>query len=85
MFVLNFLLAIIVEAYMELREEIKGRNTSKDFVSDLVLVAYTTRLRLRYGWPNPDGYRTTQTVFCQSEPLFSTAALFLKYKAVFSN
>ena len=43
------------EAYMKLREEIMGRQTSKDFVSDLFLVAYTSRMRYRYSWPDPEG------------------------------
>jgi|NorSeaMetagenome_1021524.scaffolds.fasta_scaffold655238_1 hypothetical protein len=40
---------------MELREEIKGRFTSKDFVSDLVLVAHASRMGYRHSWPDPEG------------------------------
>ena len=40
---------------MQLREETAVKRVSKDFIQDLFLVAYTWRVRVRFGWPDPDG------------------------------
>ena len=39
----------------QLREETAGKQVSKDFLQDLFLVAYTWRVRAKFGWPDPDG------------------------------
>jgi len=50
--VLNFVLAIIVEAYVDLRNQNRVKHTSKDFFSDLVFVVYTKRIAYLNFWPN---------------------------------
>ena len=48
----NFLLAIVVEAYMQVAEENKVMETEQDFVSDLC-ACFTARFKsIKHGWPN---------------------------------
>ena len=50
--VLNFVLAIIVEAYVDLRNQNKVKSTSEDFFSDLIFVVYTKRIAYLNFWPD---------------------------------
>jgi hypothetical protein len=49
--VLNFILAIVVDAYGKVREEIEKNPTEMDFISDLKETLIATFLGIWYGWP----------------------------------
>jgi hypothetical protein len=49
--VLNFILAIVVDAYMKVREEIEKNPTEMDFITDLKESVIATSLGFWYGWP----------------------------------
>ena len=51
--VLNFLLAIIVEAYMKLRGAIDEKKTEQAFLTDVRQSVWSRALGLIYGWPSP--------------------------------
>ena len=48
----NFLLAIVVEAYMAVAEENQQMETEQDFVSDLAACFRARVMAIQYGWPN---------------------------------
>jgi len=50
--VLNFVLAIIVEAYVKLRTELVTMETEQEFFTDLQSSLTSTFLGLYYDWPN---------------------------------
>eukprot|EP00293_Proteomonas_sulcata_P012517 CAMPEP_0184304488 /NCGR_PEP_ID=MMETSP1049-20130417/13989_1 /TAXON_ID=77928 /ORGANISM="Proteomonas sulcata, Strain CCMP704" /LENGTH=503 /DNA_ID=CAMNT_0026616303 /DNA_START=36 /DNA_END=1547 /DNA_ORIENTATION=+ len=49
---LNFLLAIVVEAYMKVREQIEESETENEITYDLILTMYFTTVGVFKGWPN---------------------------------
>lgn len=51
--VLNFLLAIIVEAYMQLRAAISAKETEQSFFTDLLQSVQSLILGKIRGWPSP--------------------------------
>jgi hypothetical protein len=51
--ILNFLLAIIVEAYMKVREGIDEHETENEFFSDVFHSLDSTCRRIFFGWPAP--------------------------------
>jgi hypothetical protein len=52
--ILNFLLAIIVEAYMKVREGIDVHETENEFFTDVYHIVDSTCRRMFYGWPAPE-------------------------------
>ena len=52
--ILNFLLAIIVEAYMKVREGIDEHETENEFFTDVYHILDSTCRRIFYGWPAPE-------------------------------
>ncbi len=52
--ILNFLLAIIVEAYMKVRESVEEHQTEEEFFTDVFHVLGSTCRRILFGWPEPD-------------------------------
>ena len=48
----NFLLAIVVEAYMAVAEENQQMETEQDFVSDLASCFGARLVGIQHGWPN---------------------------------
>ena len=51
--ILNFLLAIIVEAYMKVREGIDASETESEFFTDVYFTLDSTYRRILFGWPAP--------------------------------
>ena len=51
--ILNFLLAIIVEAYMKVREGIDAHETEGEFFTDVYQTLDSTCRRIWFGWPSP--------------------------------
>ena len=51
--ILNFLLAIIVDAYMKVREGIIEFETENEFFSDVFHILDSTCRRIFFGWPAP--------------------------------
>ena len=56
--VLNFLLAIIVEAYMQLRAAISAKETEQSFFTDLLQSVQSLILGKIRGWPSPRWLRS---------------------------
>merc|ERR1712157_420191 len=48
---LNFLLAIIVDAFVEVKDNFKTKKYMTDIVSDLFGVTYTSAIAMRRRWP----------------------------------
>ena len=48
----NFLLAIVVEAYMAVAEENQNMETEQDFVSDICSCVHARVLGVKHGWPS---------------------------------
>jgi hypothetical protein len=48
--VLNFVLAIIVEAYVKLRQDLQEQETEQDFLTDLKDCMHASCLGMYYGW-----------------------------------
>jgi len=51
--VLNFLLAIIVEAYMGVREVNEENEVEMEFLSDMAAIAQSAAVSYRHQWPHP--------------------------------
>jgi len=51
--ILNFLLAIIVEAYMKVREEAEGNEVESEFFRDVCNTFHSTCRGIMCGWPAP--------------------------------
>jgi cytochrome b561 len=49
---LNFLLAIVVEAYMAVRRDLQANQVSSDFITDLASTLYRTGVAIAGGWPS---------------------------------
>lgn len=48
----NFLLAIVVEAYMKVAKEIEDIQIEEEFVVDVINCSRRLLLSLKYGWPD---------------------------------
>ena len=51
--ILNFVLAIVVEAYMKVREGIDAHETEGEFFTDVYQTLESTCRRILFGWPAP--------------------------------
>eukprot|EP00928_Gymnodinium_smaydae_P090131 TRINITY_DN7397_c0_g1_i1.p1 TRINITY_DN7397_c0_g1~~TRINITY_DN7397_c0_g1_i1.p1 ORF type:complete len:1776 (+),score=320.55 TRINITY_DN7397_c0_g1_i1:104-5431(+) len=51
-FVLNFILAIIIDAYSSVMDEVRNSNVEMDILSDLFAVTRSGWKRFRYKWPD---------------------------------